>query len=135
MMNWVSLARLKALARHNRWVQAGLLLGLWLLMNRVTAGLHVPLPASVVGLLLVLVVLETGLLSSAWVEHGADNLMNHLMLFFVPATLGLIDHHELVSVLGLKLLAAILIGTLLVMVSTALVVEFGLRWSARRVRT
>lgn len=136
MHNWFSIVRLKVLARRNRWVQVGLLIALWLLADRLTAHFHVPIPGSVVGLLAMWAVLETKLVSSVWFERGADSLLDHLMLFFVPAMLGLVDHRELMSLLGLKLLAAILAGTLLVMAGTALVVELGLRWSAaRRVRT
>jgi len=136
MNDWFSIARDRShtLLRHNRWVQAGLLLGLWLLLDRLTVRWHVPLPGSVVGLMILWAVLEAKVLPAAWVERGADSLLDHLMLFFVPAMLGLVDHRELASLLGLKLLAAVLSGTLLVMAGTALVVELGLRWSAQKVR-
>lgn len=132
MHNWFSIVRVKRFALRNRWVQVGLLIALWVLVDRLSAHFHVPLPGSVVGLMVMWLVLETGLLSSAWFERGADSLLDHLMLFFVPAMLGLVDHRELVSLLGLKLLAAVLAGTLLVMAGTALVVELGLRWTAAR---
>lgn len=127
MNKWSPLARLSGLLRGSRLAQTLLLVVLWLAADRVVSAFQLPLPGSILGLFAVLVILETGLVSRAWFERGADSLLNHLMLFFVPAMLGLVDHRELLSVLGLKLLAAVLFGTLLVMVCTALVVEFGLR--------
>jgi holin-like protein len=118
-----------SLLRNNRWAQAGLLLVIWMAADWLVTLAHFPVPGSVVGLLAVLLVLETGMLSPSWIERGADGLLDHLMLFFVPAMLALVDHGELVSLLGLKLLVAVLLGTLMVMAGTALVVEFGLRWS------
>ena len=118
---------------HHRWVQAGLLLAGWLALDRAASRWHLPLPAGVLGLLLLWVALEAKAIDARWVERGADSLLDHLMLFFVPAMLGLVDHPELASPLGLKLLAAVLTGTLLVMAGTAMVVELGLRWRARPV--
>ena len=132
MNNWFTFASPRGPVLQNRWAQAGLIIGLWMLMDRMTSYFHIPLPGSVVGLLLLWFVLDAGLLKSAWLERGADSLMEHLMLFFVPAMLSLVDHRELFSLLGLKLLAAVLVGTLLVMASTALVMEFGLRWMNAR---
>lgn len=132
MNNWLFIHPLKALVRQNRWAQVGLIIALWLFMDRMTAIFHLPLPGSVSGLLCLWLVLETGLVSVKWFERGADSLLEHLMLFFVPAMLGLVDHRELLSMTGLKLLAAVLVGTLLVMAGTALVVEYGLRWRASR---
>ncbi len=71
--------------------------------------------------------LERKILPLDWLEHGADGLLNHLMLFFVPAMLALVDHPELLSPLGLKLVAAVVISTIIVMVGTACVVELGFR--------
>lgn len=132
MNKMVSLSSLKALVAGNRWVQVGLLIAFSLAMDRLTAYLHLPLPGSVAGLLAMWFVLDTGILCKSMVERGADSLLEHLMLFLAPATLGLLDHHELLSFVGLKLLAAVLAGTLLVMAGTALVVEYGLRWSQSR---
>lgn len=135
MKRSVSVSRIATSAKNSRWVQAGLIIGLWLLVDRLTRQFHVPLPGAVVGLLLMWALLETRIVSATWVERGANSLLSHLMLFFVPAMLGLVDHRELLSLVGLKLLFAVLVGTLLVMASTALIVEYGLVWSAaRRVR-
>jgi holin-like protein len=92
-----------------------------------TAHVQWPIPGSLVGLLLLWLLLNRNVLPAAWVEHGADDLLNHLMLFFVPAMLALVDRPELLSALGVELLIAVLISTVAVMCGTACVVEIGFR--------
>ena len=62
---------------------------------------------------------------------GAKGLLNHMLLFFVPAVITLRDHAELVSPLGLKLLAVIVAGIVSVMLGTALIVELSVRLRSR----
>lgn len=125
-------ALLRTLGR-NRWVQAAALVAFWLAVETVSRRLHLPLPGSVFGFFALWALLESRVLPLSWIERGADSLLSHLVLFFVPAMLALVGHPELLSITGVKLLVAILVGTLFVMTGTALVVEFGFRWSERRV--
>ncbi|MGZ0654644.1 CidA/LrgA family protein [Coraliomargarita sp. W4R53] len=97
------------------------------LAQLLTTRLNLPIPGSLLGLLLVWFLLNRKVLPATWVEHGADGLLNHLMLFFVPAMLALVDRPELFSLLGVKLLIAVLISTVAVMCGTACVVEIGFR--------
>ena len=108
------------------------LIVIWIAADRGCVYLHLPLPGSVLGFFLVWLLLETRMLPPSWIEEGADSLLDHLALFFVPAMLALVGHPELLSFTGVKLLAAILTGTVVVMSGTALVVELGFRWSGRR---
>lgn len=103
------------------------MISFWWMAQATVNALHFPVPGSVIGLLLLWLFLDRGWIRLGWIEQGADGLLKHLMLFFVPAMLALIDHPELLSLLGLKLIAAVLLGTLTVMLGTALVVELGFR--------
>jgi len=89
--------------------------------------LHWPIPGSLLGLVLLWALLDRGLVKLGWFEHGADGLLKHLMLFFVPAMLAAVDHPEFLSLLGLKLLVTVFVSTLVVMGGTACVVEIGFR--------
>ncbi len=105
-----------------------LLLGaVWFLCELLVRRFGLPIPGSILGLVAVVVALETRLISLRWVRRGAAGLLAHLMLFFVPAMLAVVNHRELMSATGLKLLLAILVGTPLVMIGTAAVVEIGFR--------
>jgi holin-like protein len=116
------------------WLQAILLGLIWLLCDQLTRALRLPLPGSVVGFGLLLLALETRLLSVAWLRRGATGLLAHLVLFFVPTMLAVVNHRELLSATGLKLLAVVLLGTPLVILGTAAVVEIGFRWEENRDR-
>ncbi|MBK1884378.1 CidA/LrgA family protein [Luteolibacter pohnpeiensis] len=106
----------------------------WWLAQCLTAHFHWPIPGSLLGLMLLWGLLELGLLKLHWIEQGADSLLRHLMLFFVPAMLALVDHHELFSLLGIKLILVVLISTVVVMCGTACIVEIGFRLSHARSR-
>ena len=56
-------------------------------------------------------------------------------VWLVPAVMAVLDHHEFVGLLGLKIVAVILVGTVLVMGGTALTVDLCYRWRARREET
>ncbi len=89
-----------------------------------------PLPGSVLGLCLLLALLASGVMPARAFRSGAELLMSNLLLFFVPPMLALVERPELLSATGAKLVAAVLIGTVVVMGGTALAVELSLRRDA-----
>jgi holin-like protein len=103
--------------------QVGALVGFWWLCDFGVRAAGLPVPAGVVGLAVLVALLASGRLPARWLHRGANGLMNHMLLFFVPAIITLRDHPELVSVTGLKLLAVIVVGIVSVMAGTALIVE------------
>lgn len=123
----------KHLTEHGKTaLQVALLCAFWLITETFTVAHNWPIPGSVIGLFLLFALLALRVVPFGWVERGANFLLGHLMLFFVPAMLGLVSHPELKSLLGLKLLAAVLIGTLVVMSGTALVVDVAFHFLAKR---
>lgn len=118
--------------RH-AWLQLGLVMALWLAGEVLVKVLSLPLPAGIIGLALLLWLLATRRLSLASVRSGAQWLLADMLLFFVPAALAVLDHHELLGLLGLKVLFVILVSTLSVMLVTALAVDRYYRWRLRRV--
>lgn len=119
---------------RNRWLQIAGLIAIWWASEVLVRALALPMPGGVVGLAVLLVLLASGRVRIAWFSRGSSGLLDHMLLFFVPATMALLDHPELFSLTGLKVLIVIVVGTLLVMTGTALVVEACFRWSARHVR-
>jgi holin-like protein len=59
--------------------------------------LGVPIPGGVLGLLLLYAGLQRGLVKLEWVERAAGFLLRHMVLFFIPLTVGLIDVGALLS--------------------------------------
>ncbi|MBV8192244.1 MAG: CidA/LrgA family protein [Alphaproteobacteria bacterium] len=111
-------------------LQIALLVGFWLAGEGVVRLIGLPLPGGFIGLLAALLLLAGGRLSIACLHRGSRWFVAHMALFFVPVTLAVIDHRELVSVLGLKVLLVIVAGTATVMSVTGLVVELCCRRKA-----
>lgn len=112
-------------------VQVGGLVLLWLFMDRLARLSGVPLPAGVLGLVIVASLLLSGILKPGLIEEGAGWLLAEMPLFFIPPLLSLSKYGAVFSQYGLKLLAVIVIGTLLVMTGTGLVVDHVFRFEAR----
>ncbi len=118
---------LRRFVRSSRLAQIGLMLGLWWVGCQLTLHLSLPVPGAIVGLALALALLASGRVSRASLRHGADWLLADMLLFFVPAVLAVLNHREFLGLLGLKLLAVIACGTIVVMAVTAVVVELCFR--------
>jgi holin-like protein len=110
------------------WLQAGGLAVGWWVCDRLVRALALPVPGGVLGLALVLGLLLSGWLPLNLIRRGAGGLLDHMVLFFVPAVMALLNHPEWLSLVGLKILLVIALSTLAVMVGTAWVVELCFRW-------
>jgi len=124
--------RVKRFLTAPAWYQIPLIFGIWWIADWSVRRFHIPIPGGVAGLFLLWGLLGSGLLPVRWIRHGAKSCLDHMLLFFVPPMLALLNHPELMGWMGLKLLLAVLIGVPLVMASTGLIVEAGFRWSHRR---
>jgi holin-like protein len=114
--------------RRSSWLQALALTGLWALCARVAHVLALPVPSGILAMAVLLALLLGGGLRAPWVRRGAGGLLDHMVLFFVPAVMALLNHRELLGMVGFKLFAVIVGSTLGVMAGTALAVEASFRW-------
>jgi len=85
--------------------------------------LSIPLPATIIGLILLFLSLHFRLVKLEWVEQGGRWLMAELLLFFIPSTIGIINYRELMSVDGLWMLVIIFISTMIVLGITGFIVQ------------
>ncbi len=74
---------------------------------------HLPLPASIVGLLILVGCLQLKWVKIEYIRDGAGFLLGSMTLFFIPAMIGIIDYPQLLSMNGLILIASVIISTLL----------------------
>ncbi|WP_312914790.1 CidA/LrgA family protein [Stenotrophomonas sp.] len=119
---------LKRWLRRSTWLQIGLLVAVWLLADTLMRYLGVPVPGGIVGLFVLLLAFALHWLSPSSFAQGAQWLLAEMLLFFVPAAMILLDNRQMFGWLGVKLLAVVVGGTVLVMAATALTVE----WLFRR---
>ncbi len=114
--------------RRSTCLQIGLLVAVWLLADTLMRYLGVPVPGGIVGLFVLLLAFALHWLSPRSFAQGAQWLLAEMLLFFVPAAMILLDNRQMFGWLGVKLLAVVVGGTVLVMAATALTVE----WLFRR---
>lgn len=127
------LIRFRYALHHSRLMQIGTLSAFWLVGEGVVRLAGLPIPGGIVGMALVLALLLSGRVSLFSMKRGAEWFLAEMLLFFVPAVLAILDHSELFGLLGVKIMAVILLGTVTVMSITALTVDLCLRWSMRHV--
>jgi len=80
--------------------------------------LGIPLPGGVLGLLLFFVALSTGLVKLAWVERAAALLLRHMVLLFVPLTVGLMEMGQVLQRQAAAIIASLLVSWLAVLLTT-----------------
>ncbi|AVD87033.1 CidA/LrgA family protein [Pseudomonas sp. SWI44] len=107
------------------------LLALFLLGGQLAAWLGWPIPGGVMGLALLLLLFASGVIKPATLQLGAGWLMAEMLLFFIPALMSLLDYGALVRHEGWRILLVIAVSTLMVMVVTAVTVEWVCRWRLR----
>lgn len=124
----IAARRVVARISKSRIAQVFVLVSFWQAGDGLSRVLHLPIPGAVIGLFLVLGLLGMGWLKLGAVRRGANWFVGEMLLFFVPPVLAVLDHPEFASWLGVKLLAAIVLGTGVVMAVTAITVEVCHRW-------
>ena len=82
---------------------------------------HLPLPASVIGLLVLFVCLQLKWIKVEYIKEGAGFLIAFMTLFFIPPMIGIIEYPQLLSVKGLILIGTVIFSTIFVIYFTGVV--------------
>lgn len=104
-------------------VQIGILNIFYYIGVGIVSYLHIPLPGSVIGLLLLALSLNFKIIKVEYIQDGAGFLIGILTLFFIPATVGIIDYPELMSTTGLLIILAVIVSTLIAIYLSGLVTQ------------
>lgn len=113
-------------------IQIGIITGISFVAELMHALIPLPVPASVYGLLLLLVLLLTGILKEEQIQESADFMISIMPLFFVPPSVALITSFESMRGSILKLLIMCLVSTVVVMVVTGSVSQLIVRIGKRK---
>lgn len=111
-------------------LQLSLLIVIWWIAAIIQQQLNLPISAGVIGLLLVLLALLSGIFKLQWIKTGSDFILGELVLLFIPCVVGIIKYKDLFLTQGWQLVLAVSIGTICVMVATAYSVYFGFKLEA-----
>lgn len=76
------------------------------------------IPPSIIGLVLLWGLLMLNVINVKLIQEGASFLIAFLTLFFIPATVGVVDYPELLTVSGLLLVLAVFLSTVATIIIT-----------------
>ncbi|RAZ67697.1 CidA/LrgA family protein [Planococcus maitriensis] len=96
-------------------LQLLVLYGFLLIGEAIQALLNLPMPGSIIGFLLLFSALLLKIYPLEWIDAGATFLLSFLSLYFIPATVGVVDYGPLFSGKGVLLLPIVVISTLMTM--------------------
>lgn len=113
-------------------IQIGIITGISFIAELLHAVLPFPVPASVYGLLLLLLLLLTGILKEEHIRETADFMISIMPLFFVPPSVALMTSFDIMQGSILKLLAMCMVSTVVVMVVTGSVAQYIVRIGKRK---
>ncbi|MCM3670767.1 CidA/LrgA family protein [Mesobacillus maritimus] len=114
------------------WVlQLFVIISFLLLGHGIVAFLSVPLPASVVGMILLFLFLLSGVIKIEWIEEISSFQLKHLTLLFIPpiATLFLSGFLE---ILNWSIILILLVSSISCLLGTAYTVEWYEKQKRRR---
>ena len=112
-------------------VQVLLYAGLFVCAEYLVNWLHLPLPANLVGMLMLLV---CRVIPLNWVRAGARWLLAEMLLFFVPAVVAVVNYAQLLMIDGWRIFLVIALSTTMVLGATAWVVDKVYRYEVSRLK-
>jgi holin-like protein len=83
----------------------------------VADGVGLPVPGSVLGMVLLTVALQAGVVRAEWVRPAADLLLRHMGLLFVPPGVAVMVHAELIRSEWLPILVGSAVSTIAVLLT------------------
>lgn len=115
-------------------VQVVLYAGLFVFAEHLVVWCHLPLPANLVGMVLMLLLIVCRVVPLKWVREGSRWLLAEMLLFFVPAVVAVVNYTQLLMVDGWRIFVVIGLSTLMVLGATAWVVDKVYRFEVRRMK-
>lgn len=82
---------------------------------------NLAIPGSVIGLILLFLLLLLKIIPVTFIEAGASLMTRHLVLFFIPATVGIMNYYYLFQGRGVLLIIVTIVSTIIVMISAGYV--------------
>ncbi|MCM3236381.1 CidA/LrgA family protein [Heyndrickxia oleronia] len=82
--------------------------------------LHIPVPGNIIGMLLLLIFLLTGIIQLKWIDIGASLLNRHLSFFFIPISVGLMTLGSIFMSSGFRLLFILVLSAIIGIIGTGL---------------
>lgn len=116
-------------------VQVLLYVALFVFAEYLVQWLHLPLPANLVGMIILLTLILCRIIPLNWVRAGARWLLAEMLLFFIPAVVAVVNYAQLLLIDGWRIFTVIALSTLMVLGATAWVVDKVYQFEIRRLKS
>lgn len=90
-------------------------------------GLGLPMPASIIGMLILLLLLLTKVIKLRQVERASDLLQKEITLFLIPLSIGIIESIDLFEGKFLIAIVVVAVSTAISIFTTALIMKIIMR--------
>ena len=91
-----------------------------------------PIPASIYGMVLLFIALSTKIIKLDQVETTAEFLLSIMLIFFVPASVGIMDTFFAYKSSMLPIIIIVIVSTIIVMITTGLVSQFIIKLKSKK---
>ncbi len=104
--------------------QMGIVLIISFLGELISKFLNLPIPGNVLGMVILLILLSTGIVKLEMIEDLSNFLLSYLAFFFIPAGVGLINNLDLLKANWLSIFLICALSTIITMVVTGWTIQF-----------
>ncbi|MDK2938568.1 MAG: holin-like protein [Methanolobus sp.] len=104
-------------------LQFAIILAICYLGDLIHSYFHIPIPGNVLGMVLLLMLLLTGVVKLSMIEDVSNFLLKHLAFFFIPAAVGLITCFTVLEGKWTALVTISVVSTFIIAVVTGATVQ------------
>lgn len=90
--------------------------------------LHLPIPGSVLGMIILFMLLAAGIIKEQWLIAATNPLLKHLSFFFIPIAVELMEWGDLFLQKGYLLFLPLVVSTLAALLITGGIAQFLIRF-------
>ncbi len=108
--------------------------GFYWIGNMIQTILNLPLTGSIIGMLVLFIVIQLGWIKISWGEEGSSWLQSNLQVFFVPPTVGIINHFDFFRANTILLVLGLIGSTLITCLLSALTSHWIMAWREKHQR-
>lgn len=101
-----------------------LLLSIYFVSEIISKLLNLPIPGSIIGMILLFVLLTSNIIKVEKVENLANFFLDHLAFFFIPASVGLMTSFASLKGSIFKIIILCILTTIIVISVTGITVQF-----------
>ena len=104
--------------------ELSLILSILLISQGIQIYLNLPIPATIIGMVILILMLSFKIIKLKWLENITDLLLDNLSILFIPAGVGIVNEFHLLKGYLIPVLFIISITTVIIIVTTGYTVEY-----------